>query len=274
MTTADGALTTYKACAAEKLVGEFVLTSDDMLKSTALEASAVKNGVDPIRVPIEVMKFGACRMMQPPRVAQPAQLDPQDLGKVTIAGLKVPVTLNKSSANVYTTPSLPHPGFDEGAAITLQAAGAGLYGPLTLRGWGVAPLVLASDPLVVKDGQPVTLTWPAPAKAGPARVTINFTLNRHGNVDTWFECEVPDTGNFTIDSAAITALFTKDVSGFPSVTITRQSADSTTVKDGCVQFLVKTASVRAIQIPGYSWCHGDDAECPAGKKCADDLVCR
>ena len=124
---------------------------------------------------------------------------------------------------MYTSPEWPHPGFDEGADLTLRASGAGGQGPFSTRGWGVASLQVPAESLRVERGKPATLTWTPPGKMGPSRMLLNFSLNRHGAVDTWLECEVPDTGSYTIEAAVIDALFMYDVSGFPSVDMKRQT---------------------------------------------------
>ena len=88
----------------------------------------------------------------------------------------------------------------------------------------MASLVVPADKLRVENGKPVTLTWTPPSKAGPTRMLLNFSLNRHGSVDTWLECEVPDTGSYTIDAAIVSRLFSFGISGFPSVDMKRQSS--------------------------------------------------
>ncbi len=266
-------LTTYSACAADKLLGEFVLSTDDALKSTGLEASAVSDLVNPIRVPTEVMNMGTCRVMQPARVSTLPDRTIQDVGTVKIDGLKVPVTLNKSTANVYTTPALPHPGFSEGADIRLRVGGAGAYGAFDLKGWGVAPLDVATEPLPVEKGKPVALTWPVPGKSGPAKMLINFSLDLHGSGERYLECLVPDTGSFMVEGSVVTELINKGTSGFPRVTFSRQSVDSTSVKGGCVQFVVKSGAERPLKIPGNIDCN-DTLPCPFGKTCQDTLLCK
>jgi hypothetical protein len=71
--TGAGALTEYKACAADKLVGEFILKTDSDTQSSGFETSSVGDAVNPIRVPVEVKKSGACRVFQPPKGAAPTR---------------------------------------------------------------------------------------------------------------------------------------------------------------------------------------------------------
>lgn len=280
----------YNVCSSETRVGEFVLTLGEGY--TGVEGS-VLDGVEIFRVPSEVMKAGSCRILQPPAPVPPcnpecslaqvctktgcaAKPQRRDAGKVTITGLKVPFTA-VNMGNVYANPPippLPHPGFSEGASIVLQAAGGDAgYGPFTLKGFGVAALKTAKEPLLVESGKAAKLTWTAPAGPGPARVHVVFSVNGHGRTDTWLDCVAPDTGSFEIPATLMTALFKYGVSGFPRATLTRQSADTAMVKSGCVHFRVESEISRELVVPGLISCH-DDSECPKGKTCADDLSCQ
>jgi hypothetical protein len=282
-----GATAGYKTCSLETRTGEFVLERAETF--TGVQSGYVLDGVEPLRIPVEVSRSGGCRIMQPPKAAAPCAPDcpvgqmcskgkcakqpaPQPLGKVTLGGLKAPITL-KATDNRYTNDGpLPHPAYEDGEAITLTASGEAGYGPFTLKGTGVGELKLPKEPLLVEEGKPVTLTWPAPAKPGGTRILVNFAVNLHGTTDTWLECEVADTGSFTVDGATTKALFMHGVSGFPRVSITRQSADTTMVRSGCAEFRVKTEADRDLKVPGLTSCQGD-SDCPAGKACQGDLTC-
>jgi hypothetical protein len=299
---ASGPLTTYQTCKDSDRVGDFELTLADNVidvePSTSLPPSQVFDWVEPARQSLLVREVGGCRIMQPPKPTPPC--DPEcpgarpictptgcranpvavDVGAVSIEGLKAPGTASKSDVHTYTLSSLPHPGFDEGASIVLRAAGAGGYGPFTARGWGVASLEVPAEKLRVERGKPATLTWTPPAKMGPTRMLLNFSLNRHGAVDTWLECEVPDTGSFTIETAVVDALFGFGISGFPSVDMKRQSSDTATLRTGCFEFNVVSPAYREIEVPGLISCSGEEPEpgqpppCPPGQRCGDDLRCQ
>jgi hypothetical protein len=288
--TPGEALTDYRTCGEASRVGEFVLSLDAVKGFTGFESAYVFDRIEPIRVPKELMKVGACRLLQPPEQASctPAcagsedctskgctpKPQPQDVGKVTVTGLKIPLTLEKTETNLYrASAQLPHPGFDEGVNIALQLAGGPGADALTLKGFGVAGLKAPTTALMVENGKPATLTWTPPAKPGPARMHIRFGINFHGGTDTAFECDVPDNGSFTIEAALMTELFKHGVSGFPHAELTRQSADTAAAKGGCVEFVVKSPVERDLTVPGLVSCHFDD-DCPNGKICADDLTCK
>jgi hypothetical protein len=291
-----GPLATYQTCGDSTRVGKIGLVLDTAMMFTAIEGGLIFDLVSPQQISQVVSESAGCRIMRPPMplfcmpecvpgrqvcsatgcVPEPTA---QDVGRMTIEGLKVPGDLNKNGANIYTSPSWRDPPFDEAASIVLRAAGAGNYGAFSARGFGVAPLVAPAEKLLVEDGKPATLTWTPPARSGPTRMTFNFSLNRHGLVDTWLECEVPDTGSYTIDAATIGRLFSFGISGFPSVNMRRQSADTATVRSGCVEFNVASKLDREITVPGLVSCTGqpqpgEPNPCPAGQSCAEDLRCR
>ena len=287
----SAALTTYKACERDKLQGDFVITLADTPdgKFTEIQGTMM-DGVDQIRQVKLVKQVGDCRILQPPEAfmctpqcdfgnqqCTPTGCTPKprlkDVGMMSVTGLKTGTNQLRNIDAVYSnTGDLPFPAFDEGADLTLQATGNGGWGPFTLKGWGIAPLNVPTAPVTVQMGQPVTLTWTAPSKPGPTRVLIDFSINRHGLIDSWLECTVPDTGSFTVTAEMTTELFKSGVSGFPSVSFTRQSGDTTTVMSGCTQLLVRSPVSRDLNVPGIVSC-SDDRPCPNNRMCRADLTC-
>ena len=201
----------------------------------------------------------------------------QNVGTITLSGLKLPtLTLSFNAQGGYSNPvepAIPHPGFDEGAPLTLSAAGGNGFGPFTATTWGVAAMQVPGGKLLVENDKPVTMTWTPPKITGYTRVAIDFTVNKHGVVDTNLFCEVPDTGSFTVDAASIKEIFKHGISGFPVVTLERRSVATVMVKSGCVEFMATSPFSRDIDIPGLISC-GKPEDCPAGKMCADDLTCK
>jgi hypothetical protein len=286
------ALQTYKTCDRAQRFGEFFITlsdNDPVNRFTEVQG-AVLDGVEQVRQVKLVKQIGDCRILQPPEAfmctpqcdlgsqeCTPTGCKPKprvkDVGAVSVSGLKNGTAQLQNNGGFYgNTGTLPHPGFDEGADLTLQAAGAAGWGPFTLKGWGVAPLVVPTAPVTVQTGQPVTLSWTPPSKPGPSKMLIDFSINRHGAVDSWLECTVPDTGSFTVTAEMTTELFKNGVSGFPSVNFTRQSGDTVTVMSGCVQLLVAAPISRDLNVPGVVSCN-EEKKCPPGKECREDLTC-
>jgi hypothetical protein len=176
--------------------------------------------------------------------------------------------------NHYTNPgSLTHPGFEEGADITLAAAG-GDHSAFSLRGAGIAAVEVPSDPVLIEEGSAATVTWTVPAVASDAvRMRINLDIARHGGTPVRIECSVPDTGSFTIPEALVTQLVGFGFSGFPAIDLTRRSADSAMVDGlGCVELEVVASARVDAMVPGLTSC-SSAADCEDGQTCQMDMTC-
>ena len=284
--SASGALTTYKLCADGVRSGDFTMT---LASDYTGILGTVFDRLDTNSVSVQVgSPFGECRLMKRPPPSAPCnpvcgateeclagkcspKPEPISVGAVSFTGLLVPTTL-KYGSGTYINVGSPHPLFAPGSDIVLNAAGDGAYAPFTLKGYGVEFMVVPAGKLRVERGMAANVTWTAAQKRGPAKVNINFSINRHGATDSWFECLVEDTGSFTISAALTDELFKHGVSGFPDVTLTRLSADATTVKSGCVHLKVISEATRELDVPGIQSCKTDD-ECTKPNVCRVDRVC-
>jgi hypothetical protein len=204
-------------------------------------------------------------------VAEPAT---QDLGTVTFSGLGAPVSL--MLANFQYSGSLaaeaPYPPFASEAEVRVQTGG-GKYDAFTLAGRGLEPLEFAGTGLRVARGQPLAVSWKAPAKAGSTRVHLKLDIAHHGGISARLECDVADNGSTTIPAVLINQLMDRGVAGFPLLSLTRQTADSTTIAPGCVDFVVASEEARDIEVEGVVSCN-QEHPCPAGKICQTDLTCK
>jgi hypothetical protein len=174
----------------------------------------------------------------------------------------------------YTNPgTLPHPGFEEGAEIALNAEG-GEHSPFMLRGAGVAAVEVPAEPVMVESGQPAMVTWTAPRVANDAvRMHINLDIARHGGTPARIECDVPDSGSFAIPEVLVTQLVSLGFSGFPALDLVRRSADSVEVEGlGCVELEVKAKGRVDAALPGVVSCSFDD-DCEEGQTCQMDMTC-
>ena len=294
--TGGGALATYKTCTDENRVGRFELSlNNDAERPFSDIDGTVSDGPNPFAQSKILATIDGCVIKQPPvatATCNPAcgieqvcsangtcvrNPNAHDLGKVTVTGLKKPLELLKNSGSFrYSRPPdvpLDHPAFSEGADITLTASGAGGYGPFVLKGLGISKLEAPKTKIAAEAGKPSTITWTASSASAVSRVVLDFAVNRHGAVDTWLECEVPDTGSFALSAALTTELFKHGVSGYPSVDITRLTSDTVSVPSGCVEFQVTALVNRELAVPGLVSCQGDK-DCAAPKTCAEDLACR
>jgi hypothetical protein len=276
----------YAACEDATRIGGFAVELADAY--TGVQGK-VADGVVPSSVLETVATDGDCRLVAAPIFAcDPACATDEtcgegglcvpsprsiSVGTVAIAGLEIAVEMEPlPPTSYYTNPtSLPHPGYQPGAGIALDAAGGDLA-PFRLRGWGVSALAIEETTVEVQAGAAVALSWGAPPADGPARVMLSLNVNGHGLVGSRIECTVDDTGAFTMPEPLITALVEDGLSGFPTLAITRSSADRVELAPGCVDFRVQTTRVLDVTVPGLVSCDGDE-DCPDGQTCQLDLSC-
>lgn len=277
----------YAPCPADEIAGGFRIQL--AAQYTGVNGS-VRNGTVPSDVPEVVSEDGACRLLaqrvlfcDPTCGASETCADDgncipyptnQQVGVVSVTGLNGELTMQPGATGSYTNPAmpaLPHPGFDEGAAITLIAEGGDLDA-FTLQGEGVAALAVSEEPLVATMGEPLTLTWNSGSASDAVHVSVKIEFNRHGGTPSWVECDMEDTGTFSVPASIIDALLGLEISGWPTVTLTRRSVDSTDLSVGCVELQVFSQVVRELEVAGLQSCD-DDHPCPGDQECPVNLIC-
>jgi hypothetical protein len=285
----DGIPLTYEPCPMERRVGGF---SIDLAPDYTSVAGQVYDGVAPRDVPVAVASEAGCTLYAAPvtqcnpecnavsqvcaegNLCQPRPAA-RDLGKVTVRGLLVPLVMEanrvtKAYANAASS-RLPHPGFSPGARLRLSTSG-GDYTPIELRGWGVSPLQGVPNPVAVRAGEGVSISWQAPADAGPARVHLNLNVNHHGSTNNWLECDVEDSGSAQLPSALVDALLERGRSGYPTLTVSRRSVSSAQIEPGCVELLVSSEIVSDAMRDGLTSC-SRATDCASGQSCGPEFYC-
>tara|TARA_R110002096_G_scaffold77896_10_gene183458 strand:+ start:24050 stop:24985 length:936 start_codon:yes stop_codon:yes gene_type:complete len=275
------------ACRAETLVGTFQVILDDGFTSVQ---GKVESHPTPLRFAETLESDGDCALMGPPELfCDPAcasgtvcglngQCGDEPLGisvgTVRIEGLSDPVEMTASSPVFFYSHrgTLAHPGFEESDDIVLTAAGEGDVDAFALGGRGVAALQSDLQSVELAESQAVALTWQAPADADAGTIYIELNIAQHGGTPGWIECEVADTGSFTIPIALTDALISRGFSGFPALTIERRSTDSEEISAGCVQLLLQSPLSLAVMIPGLTSC-SDTSDCEGEETCQPDLTC-
>jgi hypothetical protein len=286
----DATLSSYEPCDAASRVGAFIIELGDGFTSVR---GQVYDAVTPRDVPVEVAAEGDCRLFTAPtmlcnpvcdvsqQVCAPGNQcqprpQPQDLGRVSVRGLRVPLRMEANVATkAYANPAsagLPHPGFEPGASVELTSAG-GPYGPISLLGWGVSSLEGVAELVPVRTGAPLELLWQPPPDAGPARIHLNLNINHHGSSSNWIECDAPDVGAAAVPAALIDALLERGRSGYPTLTVTRRSVSSVVIEPGCVELQVAATTVSDVQLEGLQSCSGP-ADCAPGQRCLPEFYCQ
>lgn len=249
----------------------------------------VSDGVTPFRISDVVAMAGPCQLLQPPTlfcdppctgsttcdanmkcVPLPVNVS---VGAVSVTGLAQPVTMTARAPVFFYTNlgKLDHPGFTEGSQVELQAAGEATVLPFALAARGVAPLVVTTASVPLARDQAMGLQWSAPAQR-VADIKIELNIANHGGTPGRVECHVPDTGSFTVPVTLTNRLLDRGFSGFPSLTLTRQSVSSIETAVGCVQFAIESGVGLDVAIPGLVSC-SSNADCTPPQTCQPDLTC-
>jgi hypothetical protein len=198
---------------------------------------------------------------------------PKSVGDVTFSGLVIPLVMTPTitgTASVVYSGLIPSdtafPPYTVGTALGVTAVG-GDYPAFMLSGRGIQPLSAeAGQNLDVAEDQPLTIRWVAP-DVGAGRIKLSMDIGHHGGVAAEVHCDdLPDTGSVTIPAPLITALMNKGTAGFPTVSLSRVSVDSTRVGPGCVEFLVASGVALALNVAGIESCT-EDANCTPPEIC-------
>jgi len=283
----------YAVCDPGINVGGFridLAADNPVAKQFSSVSGKVENGVVPLNVPLMEDSAGDCQLLKSPsfscdpscsanETCGPDGCVPypegQDVGTVSIMGLKVPLEMTPSaSSKSYSNPAsamLPHPATDVGANIVLSASG-GTY-EFEIRGVGIAPIKVAEEPIRVAANQPVVVSWDAAAAGAPSRVVLNLNIDNHGSTAARIRCETADDGEAEIPASLVDALLEKGFSGYPTLAIRRQFSSTASIAPGCIELLVVSELVSDVQIDGLTSC-GDNADCEAGQTCQEDLTCK
>jgi hypothetical protein len=237
-------------CPAEDKVGWFSVEHRSIYSAITGEVS---DGVVPATIPQSQESEGDCILLQrinpvcdPPCesgftcdydgecIPYPSKLN---VGAVVVEGLITDVVITPNGQNDYSFTDLPSDGppFEDGAEITLGAAGNETEA-FALDGFGVEALEMPDDEWVMIDGESLDISW-TPSD-GEGHILASFNVDQHGNSPVTMFCELDDTGSATIPAGLISLLIEYGVSGFARGDLFRRTIDSTYIEVGCVQFEV------------------------------------
>jgi hypothetical protein len=188
-------------------------------------------------------------------------------GTLAIGGFGSGTISVEPQGNVYViSPTLPFPGCTEGASVTVTAS------QFTLAGHCVAPLhVTTTAPVRATAGHPIDLAWTAAAKPEQSRVQIAVEISHHGGFKGEIDCDVPDTGSFSIPEPLVTALNGLGRAGYPTIALTR-AATFTAASQPNVSLAVSSEVVLAAET-GVVSCAGN-GDCTAPATCQPNRTCQ
>ena len=242
----------------------------------------ISNGVVPGNVLEEVGVEGDCRLMKRNNpycnpvcgAGETCDFDGtclpypenQDLGTVTIEGLRNEVTMEASeSGKKYFYTQLDPLAFDPGVLVRLKTEGVA-YAPITLHGVGVVPLAPDSIAWTVTEGTDFAIGWDAPVEAVRSEIYLTLNVDQHGLTPLYLECVFDDDGTGTVPASVIDALLSAGVTGYPSGKVQRRTADKVALGAGCADFIVDYSWATSVTVTGHTPCKSDD-DCPNGQTC-------
>jgi hypothetical protein len=168
---------------------------------------------------------------------------------------------------------LPYPPCDEGDTASIEVGG-GDYEGFSIETSCIAVLD-AGGPFPMEPGKPLDLTWSAPGDPNVASMHIKLDVSHHGGSKGQIDCDVPDTGAYSIPAELVDQLLDLGVAGFPTVQLTRNAtAHPEGGEPSNVTMAVDMMVEREVTIPGLVSCSSDDKQCPDGQVCQTDLSCK
>lgn len=266
-------------CDSSVAVGGFLLSHQSNFSAIS---GTITNGVVPANVLSEFMVAGDCRILKSERLNCTPDCDEssvcnhagecidypvgQDVGTVTVKGLKQPVAMEPSSgaSSKYFDTSLPHPAYAWGAAIELEATG-GSIDPFVLHGVGVEAIESVGGAWIVDPSKGTVVQW-QPSDSRHSRILISINIDQHGISPATLVCDTEDDGELEIAADLVAALLDQGISGWTTGVIHRRTVDSTTTAHGCVEFVVQSHISAEVEVPTHTPCHSDD-DCQPPQVC-------
>lgn len=248
---------------------------------------AVLDGVVPISVLTEETVEGDCRVLRrenphcDPLCASdetctlegeciPFPLE-QGLGTVTVAGLVADVIMEPRGPGArYFDTGLPHPGITPGALIELRTGADGALGAISLHAVGPAPLEGTDAELVLSRGAPLAVSWTPPDPGARTQVALTLAIDQHGASPLSIHCLFDDDGSAEVPAALTDALVAGGVTGFPSASLQRRTADRADVGGQCIDLVAASRRPIPLAVDGFTPCT-DDEDCPEGLECNEAI---
>jgi len=197
------------------------------------------------------------------------------VGSVSLTGFDAgPLALTATNNNYQYPSDLAYPGFADGAALSLTATGSH-YPAFTISTTGVAPMELNADTFFLASGSPLLVEWVA-GRNSAARVSLVLNMTKHGGSAGYLECDVPDSGSFTIPTTVLAELINLGVAGFPQLTATRHTQGTAAVPGGRIALNVASVAIPTLNVEGVCSCFdsSDCGSCSDGTKTVCDPVRR
>jgi hypothetical protein len=195
--------------------------------------------------------------------AQPKMLD---VGPVVLSGLGDELTMEAIAGN-YQSPTLPAEACAEGALVSLHSSSFSMEAPC------IARLELTTEaPIPVGAGKSLDLAWTPPGSDADSRVKIHLDIAHHGGKKGEINCDVADTGSFSVPKELVTQLVSLGLAGYPDITLERYAA-AADASSPLIQLRIGSLVRREVDT-GVLSCD-EDSQCEAGQTCnTADRTCK
>ncbi|HEX2730499.1 MAG TPA: hypothetical protein VHM70_02805 [Polyangiaceae bacterium] len=202
-----------------------------------------------------------------------------NVGDVLVSGVSHGGTTDavklRSIVKNYQTPAdvkWDDPPFAPGDPISVAASGADVAA-FQIKGEGISPIDVTSDPPEMAADKPIELTWEPESGSVQTQISVRIDVSHHGGTRGLIECETQDDGELSIDASLVKDLMDQGVSGFPNIRITRSNIGSAQTAVGIVELHINSIVQQDVSIEGILSCNTTD-DCTDGSTCAADRVCR
>ena len=176
-----------------------------------------------------------------------------DLGSLQLTGTDPPLTLEAEYGNAYYTASNDLGPVDVGDEVTMTLAGGSGIEPFALLARGVALWDGPPGPLVMVQGQDLTVSWQPASHPNGAEVALYIGADHHAGVSAYVTCVVDDSrGTLDVPASIVDALIEAGTGGLgtyvENARVLRLDASSTSTSGGCALFYVATETLLDIQV--------------------------
>jgi hypothetical protein len=187
--------------------------------------------------------------------AQPKMVD---VGPVVLSGLGDELTMEAIAGN-YQSPTLPAEACAEGAPVSLDSSS------FSMESRCIARLELTTEaPIRVVSEESVELAWTPPSSEADSRVKIHLDIAHHGGKKGEINCDVADTGSFSVPEELVTQLVSLGLAGYPDITLERYSV-AADASSSLIQLRIGSLVRREVDT-GVVSCD-EDSQCESGQTC-------
>jgi hypothetical protein len=162
-------------------------------------------------------------------------------------------------AGNYQSPTLPAEACTEGAPVSLHSSSFSMEVPCIAR----LELTTAS-PIPVVAGKSLDIAWTPPTSGADSRVKIHLDIAHHGGKKGEINCDIADTGSFSVPEELVTQLVSLGLAGYPDITLERYSA-AADASGPMIQLRIGSLVRREVDT-GVLSCD-EDSQCESGQTC-------